>query len=57
MSVEWVVRDEQPILPTSTNACVTESAATQRVNSLRAMGYLRHPSIVFTFSAEMANQL
>jgi hypothetical protein len=29
MSTEWDARDEQPILPTSTNFCITKVAGTQ----------------------------
>ena len=32
MSAEWAVRDEQPILPTSTNPCIPREAGSQRVN-------------------------
>jgi hypothetical protein len=31
MSAEWVAKDEQPILPTSTNPCITRAAGTQGV--------------------------
>jgi hypothetical protein len=31
MSAEWAARDEQPILPTSTNPCITRAAGTQGV--------------------------
>jgi hypothetical protein len=32
MSAEWAARDEQPILPTSTNPCIKRAAGTQGVN-------------------------
>jgi hypothetical protein len=32
MSAEWAARDEQTILPTSTNPCMTRAAGTQGVN-------------------------
>jgi hypothetical protein len=31
MSAEWAARDEQPILPTSTNLCITRAAGPQRI--------------------------
>jgi hypothetical protein len=31
---EWAARDEQPILPTSTNPCITRAAGTKGVNML-----------------------
>jgi hypothetical protein len=31
MSAEWAARDKQPILPTSTNPCITRAAGTQGV--------------------------
>ena len=34
MSAEWAARDEQPIVPTSTNPCITGAAGTQRDNGL-----------------------
>jgi hypothetical protein len=33
MSAEWAARDEQPILPTSTNPCIPRAAATQGVKT------------------------
>jgi hypothetical protein len=33
MSAEWAVRDEQPILLTSTNPCITRAAGTQGVKA------------------------
>jgi hypothetical protein len=36
MSAEWAARDEQPILPTSTNPCITRAAGAQRVKRLDA---------------------
>ena len=33
MSAEWAARDEQPILPTSTNPVITRAAGTQGVNT------------------------
>jgi hypothetical protein len=35
MSAKWAMRDEQPILPTSTNICITGAAGTQGVNIKR----------------------
>jgi hypothetical protein len=32
MLAEWAVRDKQPILPTSTNPCITRAARTQGVS-------------------------
>jgi hypothetical protein len=54
MSAEWTARDEQPILPTSTNPCITRAAGTQGVKyymimslislrtvcGIRALGYM-----------------
>jgi hypothetical protein len=34
MSAEWAAGDEQPILPTSTNPCITRAAGTQGVNNM-----------------------
>jgi hypothetical protein len=34
MSAKWAARDEQPILPTSTNPCIPREAGNQRVNSV-----------------------
>jgi hypothetical protein len=34
MLAEWAARDEQPILLTSTNPCITRAAGTQGVNSV-----------------------
>jgi hypothetical protein len=33
MSAEWAARDEQPILPTSTNPCITRAAGALRVKT------------------------
>ena len=35
---KWAARDEQLILPTSTNPWITTAAGTQRVNKYLAMG-------------------
>jgi hypothetical protein len=35
MLAEWAVRDEQPILVTSTNPCITGAAGTQRVDKIK----------------------
>jgi hypothetical protein len=32
MLAAWAARDEQPILPTSTNPCITRAAGTQGIN-------------------------
>ena len=34
MSAEWAVKDEQPILPTTTNPCITSAAGNQGVNGV-----------------------
>jgi hypothetical protein len=33
MLAKWAARDEQLILPTSTNPCITRAAGTQGVNA------------------------
>jgi hypothetical protein len=37
MSAEWAASEEQPILPTSTNFCITIAAGTQRVNRVQSL--------------------
>jgi hypothetical protein len=46
MLAERAARDEQPILPISTNTCITRAAGTQRVNPLSAMVAIWHHIIV-----------
>jgi hypothetical protein len=48
MWAEWAARDEQPILLTSTNPCITRGAGTQGVKRI-AMNFLCQSSLsVFT---------
>ena len=35
--LEWAARDEQPILPTSSNPCITRAAGTQGVNIVHTL--------------------